>query len=214
MSTAPALFETEVPAAAAAGPRPAPAAGIPRVIGLDVAMGITGIAGEGWTDYVKAKGTSQHSRFEQQLAGIADHTRHADLVAIEGAAYGHNNNGADALAAMRWMVRHDLWKRRIPYVVITPGQRMIYAVGTAAPKDPGTGARLKGDALKGALRQAVADTYGITTEGPARYDEADAYILMAMALHWLGYPLAVVGDDRRRALDSVRWPDRATVTAR
>ncbi|MFK0018247.1 hypothetical protein [Streptomyces sp. NPDC090798] len=209
MTTAPTLFDTTTPAApAAAGLQ------IPKVIGLDVAMGISGIAGEGWTDYVKAKGSSQHSRFEQQLAGIADHTRHADFAVIEGAAYGHNNQGADALAAMRWMVRHDLWKRRIPYAVVTPGQRMIYAVGTAAPVDPDTGQRLKGTALKAILRQAVADTYGITTEGDAKYDQADAYILMAMGLHWLGHPLAVVPDTHRRALKSVRWPEREAVTAR
>ncbi|MEU0671318.1 hypothetical protein ABZ330_00200 [Streptomyces sp. NPDC006172] len=205
-------LKTEAPAATtAAGPRPTDT---PKVIGLDVAMGTTGIAGEGWTDYVRAKGTSQHSRFEQQLAGIADHVRHASLVVIEGAAYGHNNQGADALAAMRWMVRHDLWRRRIPYAVVTPGQRMIYAVGTAAPTDPDTGKRLKGTALKGALREAVASTYGIVTEGTAKYDEADAYILLAMGLHWLGLPLAVVPDTHRRALDSVRWPERGAVTAR
>ncbi|MEU5974374.1 hypothetical protein [Streptomyces sp. NPDC047315] len=192
---------------------PAAAGAAPRVIGLDVAMGTTGIAGAGWTDHVRAKGQSQHSRFEQQLTGIGDHIRHADLVVIEGAAYAKNNQGADALAGMRWMVRHDLWRRRIPYVVVTPHQRMIYAVGTAAPKDT-DGKRLRGDALKGALRDAVTETYGIHTEGVARYDEADAYVLMAMGAHWLGWPLAVVGDDRRRALDSVRWPDRATVVTR
>ncbi|MDX3068437.1 hypothetical protein PV518_40860 [Streptomyces sp. ND04-05B] len=198
----------QVPAApVAAGPRP-------RVIGLDVAMGTTGIAGEGWTDYVKAKGTSQHSRFEQQLLGIADHTRHADFVVIEGPAFSKNNNGADALSAMRWMVRHDLWKRRIPYAVVGPKTRLVYALGTAEPKDPDTGLRLKGDPLKAVVRQAVADTYGITTEGTAKYDEADAYVMLAMGLHWLGQPLAVVGDDRRRAIDSVRWPAREAVTAR
>ncbi|MEV6014683.1 hypothetical protein [Streptomyces sp. NPDC051997] len=210
MTTAPTLIDTAAPAAAG----PQIPTQLPKVIGLDVAMGISGIAGEGWTDYVKAKGQSQHSRFEQQLLGIADHTRHADFVVIEGAAYGHNNNGADALAGMRWMVRHDLWKRRIPYVVVTPGQRMIYAVGTAAPVDADTGLRLKGVDLKAVLRQAVADTYGITTEGDAKYDEADAYILMAMGLHWLGHPLAVVPDTHRRALDSVRWPEREAVTVR
>ncbi|MDX3019908.1 hypothetical protein [Streptomyces acidiscabies] len=203
------LFDPEVPAAiTAAGPRPSATL---KVIGLDVAMGITGIAGEGWTDYVKAKGASQHSRFEQQLAGIANHTRHADFVVIEGAAFSKNNQGADALSAMRWMVRHDLWKRRIPYAVVNPDHRIIYAVGTAAPKDPDTGVRLKGVPLKAVVRQAVADTYGITTEGDAKYDEADAYILLAMGLHWLGRPLVVVPDTHRRALDSVRWPDQGVV---
>jgi hypothetical protein len=209
------LFDltTDAPTApTAAGPRPT--TGIPKVIGLDVAMGITGIAGEGWTDYVKAKGSSQHGRFAQQLAGIADHVRHAGLVVIEGPAFSKNNNGADALSAMRWMVRHYLWERNIPYVVVNPDHRIIYAVGTAAPKDPDTGQRLKGDPLKAVVRQAVADTYGVVTEGPAKYDEADAYILMAMGLHWLGWPLAVVPDTHRRALDAVRWPERAAVIAR
>lgn len=207
------LFDlnTQGPAATtAAGPRPTE--GVPKVIGLDVAMGITGIAGEGWTDYVKAKGASQHSRFEQQLAGIADHIRHAQFVVIEGPAYAKNNQGADALSAMRWMVRHDLWKRRIPYAVVTPGQRMIYAVGTAEPKDPNTGLRLKGPALKAVLRESVAQTYGITTEGEAKFDEADAYVLMALGLHWLGWPLAVVPDGRRRAVDLVRWPERTVIS--
>ncbi|RPE40221.1 hypothetical protein EDD90_3257 [Streptomyces sp. Ag109_O5-1] len=193
---------------------PVAAGRAPKVIGLDVAMGITGIAGEGWTDYVKAKGSSQHSRFEQQLVGIADHIRNADFVVIEGPAFSKNNQGADALSAMRWMVRHDLWKRRIPYVVVNPDIRLIYAVGTAAPKDPDTGLRLKGEPLKAVVRQAVADTYGITTEGHAKYDEADAYVLLCMGLHWLGRPLAVVPDTHRRALDSVRWPARAEVIAR
>ncbi|MEU3945412.1 hypothetical protein [Streptomyces sp. NPDC029526] len=211
--TAPLFDLDQAPAATtAAGPRPhnQPL----KVIGLDVAMGTTGIAGEGWTDHVKARGQSQHSRFEQQLTGIADHIRHADFVVIEGPAFSKNNTGADALSAMRWMVRHDLWKRRIPYAVVNPDHRIIYAVGTAAPKDPATGLRLKGDPLKAVVRQAVAETYGIHTEGSAKYDEADAYVLMAMGLHWLGWPLAVVGDDRRRALDSVRWPNREAVTAR
>lgn len=203
----------QAPAApVAAGPRPTSQP--LKVIGLDVAMGTTGIAGEGWTDYVKAKGTSQHGRFEQQLIGIADHIRNAAFVVIEGPAFSKNNQGADALSAMRWMVRHDLWKRNIPYAVVRPDDRIKYAVGTTQPKDPETGQRLKGDALKAVVRQAVAKTYGITTEGTAKYDEADAYILLAMGLHWLGWPLAVVPDTHRRALDSVRWPNREAVTTR
>lgn len=193
---------------------PQPIGPAPKVIGLDVAMGTTGIAGEGWTDYVKAKGTAQHPRFQQQLDGIADHIRNADFVVIEGPAFSKNNQGADALSAMRWMVRHDLWKRRIPYAVVRPDDRIKYATGTTRPLDPDTRARLKGDQLKAIVRQAVIDTYGITTEGTAKYDEADAYILLAMGLHWLGHPLAVVPDDRRAALDSVHWPSRGAVTVR
>ena len=95
--------------------------------------------------------------------------------------------------------------------VARPDDRIKYATGTTQPRDAGTRLRLKGELLKVVVRQAVIDTYGVTTEGTAKYDEADAYILMAMGLHWLGWPLAVVSDERRTALDSVRWPERAAV---
>ncbi|MFG2900935.1 hypothetical protein ACGFZH_28100 [Streptomyces zaomyceticus] len=198
------MTTTETPAA---GMTRLPAAGTkPLVIGLDVAMGTTGIAGDGWTDHVHAKGQNQHGRFAQQLAGIASFVRSADFVVIEGAAFSKNNQGADALSAMRWMVRHDLWKRDIPYAVVNPDHRIMYAVGTAAPKDE-AGTRLRGEPLKAVVRDAVRERYGVECEGRHKYDEADAYVLLAMGLHHLGHPLAEVPLSHSRALDSVRWPE-------
>ncbi|MGP3684108.1 hypothetical protein ACTVZO_05240 [Streptomyces sp. IBSNAI002] len=184
-----------------------PAAGTnrrPLVIGLDVAIGASGVAGDGWTEHVRCTTTNTHSRMAYQLDGLASFYRNAEYVVLEGAAYSKNNQGADALAAMRWMVRHDLWKRRIPYVIITPTKRITYATGSTVHKDE-TGARVKGPALKGMVRDAVAERYNIHTEGRCRYDEADAYVLLAMGLHHLGYPLAEVPASHARALAGCDW---------
>lgn len=205
--TAQTLFDAEAPAATtAAGPRP-------LVIGLDVAMGLSGVAGAGWTDNVRCTADGQHEKFAAQLTGLASFYRNADFVVIEGAAYSKNNQGADALAAMRWMVRHDLWKRGIPYTVITPSKRITYATGTTVHYDE-RGERIKGDALKALVRAAVGERYGIHTEGRAKWDEADAYVMLAMGLHWLGHPLAEVPAKHAAALAGCQWPDRAAVTAR
>jgi len=203
------LFDVtpEVPAATTAtGTRP-------LVIGLDVAMGISGVAGVGWTDHVRCTSDSQHERFAAQLAGLASFYRNADFVVIEGAAYSKNNQGADALAAMRWMVRHDLWKRGIPYTVITPSKRITYATGTTVHYDENN-VRLKGTALKALVRAAVGERYGIHTEGTAKSDEADAYVMLAMGLHWLGHPLAEVPAKHAAALAGCQWPEREQVIAR
>jgi hypothetical protein len=200
-------LDTETPAAPmAAGPRP-------LVIGLDVAMGISGVAGVGWTDHVRCTHNGQHERFAAQLEGLASFYRNADFVVIEGAAYSKNNQGADALAAMRWMVRHDLWKRGIPYSVITPSKRITYATGTTVHLDE-NGQRIKGDALKSLVRAAVGERYGIHTEGKAKWDEADAYVMLAMGLHHLGFPLAEVPARHAAALAGCQWPDCEAVSAR
>lgn len=204
------MTTVETPAAGQTTSRPAAVTATPLVIGLDVAMGTSGVAGPGWTDHVHCNAADQHKRFAAQLEGLASFYRNADFVVIEGAAYSKNNQGADALAAMRWMVRHDLWKRQIPYTVITPSKRLTYATGTTVHRDE-TGARIKGVALKGLVRSAVAERYGIHTEGPARYDEADAYVMLAMGMHWLGLPLAAVPARHAAALDGCSWPDREAV---
>ena len=117
----------ESPAApASAGPRP-------LVIALDAATIVTGTAGVGWTDYVHSLAKNLHERFAQQLEGCASFDRNADYVVIEGAAFSKNTTGADALAAMRWMLRQDLWKRGIPYAVINPQSRNEYATGKKRP---------------------------------------------------------------------------------
>lgn len=176
-----------------------------RVIGLDVALGTTGVAGAGWTETIRTGTRRDEARLDHILTACRDFYRHADLVVIEGPSYGSAlQRGHDEMAAARWFIRRDLWKRGIPYAVVPPDSRTIYATGRA---------RWKGEnsrQVKGRVRDAVAQRYGVECVGVGRYDEADAYVLAAMGLHWLGAPLAEVPDTHSRALSGVAWPEAVT----
>lgn len=202
------LFEltTEVPAApAAAGPRP-------TVIGLDIALVLSGVAGTGWTDLIRTGNRRAEERLVYLVEAAASFYRRADFVVIEGASYGSAlQNGHDEMAAARWAIRCDLWRRDIPFAVVPPDNRTIYATGQARHKHPETGRKLSAPEVKGLVRDAVRERYGVPCEGRGRYDQADAYVLHAMGLHWLGYPLADVPPSHARALDGVQWPDTPAV---
>ncbi|MFJ7422701.1 hypothetical protein ACIQXD_29480 [Streptomyces uncialis] len=184
--------------------------GSPLVVGLDLALSTTGVAGPGWVDHVRAgKGVVGAERLHAILVGAAKFYRRADLVVVEGAAFSRAlQRGHDELAALRWLVRLDLWRRRIPCAVVPPDNRTIYATGKA---------RWRGESprqVKGRVRDAVAARYGVECEGPARYDEADAYVLTAMGRDWLGWPLAEVPPSHARALTGVAWPADVVAAAR
>lgn len=189
------LCTPEVPAApAAAGPRP-------LVIGLDLSLTCTGVAGDGWTDYIRTK-----LRGDERLAyledAVASFIRSADMVAMEGPSYGHGGQGGhEDLAGLRVLVRRYCHRHQIPYAVIPPASLKLYVAG-------------RGNATKGEVRSAVADRYGVHTEGVGRYDQADAYGVLAAASDWLGQSLGPVPERNGRALAGCQWPDREQVTAR
>lgn len=202
-----ALFET-VPAV----PAPAPAgAARPLVIGLDLSLRSTGLAGPDWTAAVRTPKTLTGAPLLAHLRDqIADYTKAADLCVLEGPSYGSAaQRGHHETAGLWWLIAHDLYRRRIPYAVVPPDCRTIYATGKA---------RWKGETssqVKGRVRDAVAERYGIACEGPARYDRADAFVLAAMGLDWLGHRLAPVPvPTHSRALDGCTWPTTVPAVAR
>ena len=69
----------------------------------------------------------------------------------------------------------------------------------------------KGNSRKAAVLDAAQKRYGAILPND---NEADALVLRAMGLHWLGQPLAEVPDGHRAALAGAQWPDREAVTAR
>jgi Holliday junction resolvasome RuvABC endonuclease subunit len=191
------LFDTKTPAA---GPTPRPAAGTtrPLVVGLDLSLTCTGIAGTGWTDHVRTKLRGDH-RLGYLVDTIGSFIRSADMVVMEGPSYGHANlGGHEELAGLRCAIRLWCHRRDIPYGVVPPSSLKLYATGY-------------GRASKGEIRSAIADRYGVETEGAARYDEADAYTALAMGLHHLGYPLADVPERNAKALDGCVWPEFVAV---
>ncbi|MFH9413997.1 hypothetical protein [Streptomyces rochei] len=191
----PTLFEPEAPAVTTAtGPRP-------LIIGLDLSLRSTGIAGVGWTDHIRTKRVGD-ARLAYLEEGVVSFIRNADMVAMEGPSFGHANlGGHEDMAGLRVLVRRYCYRHQIPYAVLPPSSLKLYVAGY-------------GKASKGEVRSAVADRYGVHTEGTARYDEADAYAALAAACDWWGAPLATVPDRQRKALDGCQWPDREAVVAR
>lgn len=180
---------------------PTATAARPLVIGVDLSLTCTGIAGAGWTDHVRPKNLTGHPRLAFLVEHIGSYLRHADLVVFEGPSFGPGvKHRHEDLAGLRVMMRHWCWKRGIRYAVVPPSNRALYATG-------------RGNAAKGEVRTAVADRYGIHTEGRARYDEADALVLAAMGLHHLGHPLAEVPDRNATALIGCQWPDTEGLAA-
>ncbi|MFB6955518.1 hypothetical protein ACFCYB_00425 [Streptomyces sp. NPDC056309] len=194
MTTAPTLFTPEAPAApTAAGPQAI------TIIALDLSLTCTGVAGIGWTDRIRTKlrGDERLAYLENEIATFI---RCADLVAMEGPSYGHSGpRFHEDLAGLRVLVRRYCHRRNLPYAVIPPSSLKQYTAG-------------RGNATKGEVRSAIADRYGVHTEGVGRYDMADAYGALAAASDWSGQPLAVVPERNRKALAGCQWPDREAVT--
>lgn len=161
----------------------------PRVIGLDLSLTSTGVAGNGWTDRIKTK-CRGHMRLDVIVDNILDFVRHADLVVVEGPSYGSTGSSYHELAGLWWLVTHNLWVHGIPFAVAAPGQVKRYATG-------------KGNADKDVVIRQVARRFPWFEGGN---DEADALILAAMGADQLGHPIAAMPETHRKALKSVEWP--------
>ncbi|MEV6105741.1 hypothetical protein AB0M28_13640 [Streptomyces sp. NPDC051940] len=172
----------------------------PLVVGLDLSLTSTGIASHNWADAIRPKNRG-HNRLWQLTTEIADRVKVADLVVVEGPSYGSQGNSVHQLAGLWWLVVHGLWRRRIPTAICPPAQRAMYATGN-------------GRAGKGEVRTAVAEHFGIECDGPGRYDKADAAAMACLGLDWLGYPVAEMPPEHRRALQGVQWPQTVPAVAR
>ncbi|MET8681726.1 hypothetical protein ABZW18_30120 [Streptomyces sp. NPDC004647] len=179
----------------------------PRVIGLDLSLTSTGVAGTDWAKALRPGRRRSHERMDWLCGHIRVGVEDADLVVVEGAAYAQGGQaGHHELAGLWWLVTQALWRHRIPYAVANPHHRTIYATGRANPaQDHPRNQRSR--VAKGLVRSVAVERYGVECEGPGRYDQADATVLAAMGLDWLGYPTVPVPDTHRRALEAVRWPD-------
>ena len=171
-----------------------------RVTGLDLSLTSTGVAhwnsvGVLVTEAVQPKLTPgpdhDHRRLDCLLHEVGQQTKHTDFAAIEGPSFGSPNK-QHAMGGLWWLVAHGLWRRRIPYVVITPHQRAKYITGKASAGKVEV-------ALAAAKRYPGAD---FSTD-----DEADALVLAVMAADYLGLPfVAPVPKAQREVLDHVQWP--------
>ncbi|GHJ11189.1 hypothetical protein TPA0907_55560 [Micromonospora humidisoli] len=173
----------------------------PHVLGIDLSLTSTGLAGPGWTATIKPgatlRGTARMSHVRTVL--LDRYLNGLDLVALEGPSYGNQGTGRQAghheRAGLWWVVRCMLDARGHPVAVVPPATLKRYATG-------------KGNASKADVVLAVGRRFPWFDGGE---DEADALVLAAMAADHLGHPLTPMPAAHRAALDAVQWPAVAEV---
>lgn len=166
-----------------------------NVIGLDLSLSRTGVAGHGWTAHLKPKAALRgHQRLDWILDGVRDYTSTADLVVIEGLAFAAHDTNRQS-AGLSWLVRHlMLWRRDLAYAVVPPANLKQYVTGN-------------GNAKKERVRAVLATKLGWVTESTI-LDESDAAALCLMGYDWAGAPLVEFPDvPNRGALAGATWPD-------
>jgi Holliday junction resolvasome RuvABC endonuclease subunit len=174
----------------------------PRVIGLDLSLTCTGVAGIGWTETIKPPAKLRGpERLDHIMTGVHEFTRNADLVVVEGPSYGNQGqqrqSGHHERAGLWWLVAHALWRWEVPYAVASPASRAKYATG-------------RGNAAKADVIREVTRRFPWFVGGE---DEADAAVLAAMGADHLGVPMATMPATHRAALDAVKWPDLLVAVA-
>lgn len=179
-----------------------------RVVGFDLSLTSTGASdGHIGQAFQTAPGELLEARLDRlvrQCVRFALKPAHdpslgrADVVVIEGAAFGAKGNAVEQLAALRLMVRHRMWRLGIPFALVSPTSLKRYTAG-------------RGNATKSEMIDAVSERHGVQLDHikvkDGRSDIADAYALAAMGYAWYGQPLY----SRYRVpvdstIESVDWP--------
>lgn len=196
------LFDLN-PQAPAALVAAGPPARLYRVAGLDISLTGTGVATLGGTACIRTKGrradtiAQRHQRQQHIVNRVLDEVGTVDLACVEGPSHASMGQaGHHDLSGLWWRIVGALCEREIPVAVVPPMSRAKYATG-------------KGNSRKAAVLDAARRRYGAILPND---NEADALILRAMGLEWLGQALAEVPDGHRAALAGVQWPDREAVT--
>lgn len=167
----------------------------PRVIGLDLSLTATGIAGHGWTDTLKPPaGHRGVQRLHWLRDRIFEHTHRAALVVVEGPSYGSQGGGHHELAGLWWLTAWTLHRADVPMAVVPPASLKKYATG-------------KGNATKADMRVALLQRAGIDERDD---NQVDAWWLHAIGVDHLGRPAVTLPAAHRQALAKVAWPEGIT----
>lgn len=150
--------------------------------------------GRSVTKTLAPKGLRSHERIEFVLREVVEITRDADYVGIEGLAYSAPSAVRDEIDGMHWAVRHQVWRRRIPYAILPPTNVKDYTTGN--------GAAGKLEMVK-AMRSAFP-AMRLTDSN----DEADALAIAAMVCRFKGQIIDAHVLRWAHALDGCSWADQ------
>lgn len=167
----------------------------PKVLGLDLSLSGTGVAGDGWADTIKPPAKLRGVERMAHIRGILldRYVAGVDLVVVEGPSYGNQGTGRQAghheRAGLWWIMRYALHLRDIPVAVVAPASLKLYAAG-------------KGNAGKDdVLREATRRFDWFAGDNNA----ADALWLAAVGADWLGSPMVAMPAVNRKALAKCDW---------
>jgi crossover junction endodeoxyribonuclease RuvC len=173
-----------------------------NVVGLDLSLTSTGIV------HVDDGGGIAQRRLRPKIVGlerldfIAQSVAQtvspilgvgADLVVMEGPAFGAKGSAYHQLAGLWWIARHRLWSMEIPVAVASPFELKKYATG-------------KGNAGKDEVLACAVRRFPQVPAEVLNNDIADALWLAAMGARHLGHPIDAVPASHLTAMDKVQWP--------
>ena len=130
-----------------------------------------------------------HPRLDFICRDVLGFCAGADLVVVEGAAYGKAMRAFD-MGGLFWVVTHKLWERKIKLAVIAPPTLKVYVAGN-------------GRASKVEMLVEARKRYGDLVQLEDT-DQADAFGLAAMGAHSMGYVLREVPEKNARVLYTSR----------
>lgn len=166
-----------------------------KIVGLDLSLTSTGVAiadeATNHSAYTIKPKESGHDRLARIILAVMTEACDADLVVIEGPAFGAKGSAYHQLAGLWWIVTHALWDESIPYAVMSPFELKKYATGTTKSDK---------DAMMLATARRFASFSGDN-------NAADALWLAAAGVEHVGYPLVQLPRDQTAALMKVQWPN-------
>lgn len=183
----------------------------PFVVGVDLSLTSTGVASRLGVERIRSSGHTTDSldqRWERltavstQVATAVFRHGKVDLVVIEGPSMHSVGGHAHDRSGLWWLVV-NLFKTPArwaspPLAIMAPTARSKYGTG-------------KGNAGKDAVLAAVIRRYPqFDVDGN---DVADALLLCAAGMDFLGHPLVEVPAINRQALIKVAWPSNLEVPA-
>lgn len=165
------------------------------IAALDLSLTSTGMAsvhaGEIHLERLQPKRVKGYERLGHIQDRVLDFVRSADVVAVEGPAFGAQGSAYHQLAGLWWVITKALHEADIQFAVIPPSSVKQYATGKGnAPKDLVLAAAVR------RFPQAEVDGN----------DVADALWMAALAHHFYSTPIVTVPAVNLKALEKVEWP--------
>lgn len=170
----------------------------PRVLAGDPSLTSFGLVRPGGRIELNQDGAKLSGEPVRRLIVLRDWWRDAldlerpDVVLLENYSYGSVNQAA-ALGELGGFVRVECYERKVPLVLVSPGQLKKYATGSGA-------------AGKGKVNGAAIRQLGMPEQYDGEDDASDALWLHALGMHAYGHPLVTETKPRRDVINALGWP--------